>query len=59
MNKETALSRYDLTAAEKEALAQATPEQIAEAAAELVREPEFWAELAGSFVEGFLRGLTK
>jgi hypothetical protein len=57
MNTDT--TRYALTPDEVEALRQATPEQLVEAAAELAQDPQFWAAMAEAFGEGFLRGLLK
>lgn len=55
----TRTTRYDLTETEAQALAQATPEEIAAAAAQLTRDPGFWMEMVRAFGEGFLRGLTR
>jgi hypothetical protein len=52
-------TRFDLTDAEMQALQEATPEQLAAAAAELSQDPAFWAEMVRAFVEGFMRGLSK
>jgi hypothetical protein len=49
---------YGLTPEEVQALAQATPQQIAEAATLLARDPKFWASIIKAFVEGCIRGLT-
>ena len=59
MENQTDTTRFDLTDEEVEAFARATPKQIAEAAAELARDPEFWKEMAQEFAAGLLRGLLK
>jgi len=42
----------DLTPEQREAIASATPQDWAEAGAELVTDPEFWGEVAAAFLEG-------
>ncbi len=60
---ETALSRYALTATEKEALAQATPTQILNAVTAAFMSPAFVLRFLGAvavgFGRGFLRGLAE
>ena len=41
-----------LTPEEQELLSKATPQDWAEAGAELVEDPEFWEEIAAAFMEG-------
>jgi len=53
----TQTDRYDLTPEEREALMNATPEEIAQAAQDAVKDPEFWAQISACFVRGFLTGL--
>jgi hypothetical protein len=50
---------YGLTDDEMQALLEATPEQIATAAAEVARDPNFWVDLLRAFLEGFIRGLNR
>ena len=49
---------YDLnlTAEEVQAVVTATPEQIAEAVGECVKDKAFWVGLVEAFLEGLLRG---
>ena len=56
-NEMTQTDRYDLTPEEREALMNATPEEIAQAAQDAVKDPEFWAQISACFVRGFLTGL--
>jgi hypothetical protein len=42
----------DLTPEEQDLLSQATSQDWAEAGDELVTDPEFWGEVAASFLEG-------
>lgn len=42
----------DLTPEEQDLLSQATPQDWAEAGAELVTDPEFWGDVAAAFLEG-------
>jgi hypothetical protein len=42
----------DLTPKEQDLLSQATPQDWAEAGAELATDPEFWGEVVGAFLEG-------
>ena len=50
MNLQDALNA--LTPEEQELISQATPQDWAEAGAELVEDPEFWQEVAAAFLEG-------
>ena len=54
----TNTNRYELTAEEREALMNATPEEIALAAAEAVKDKAFWQQIGNAFLEGFVRGLA-
>jgi hypothetical protein len=47
----------DLTPAEREQLAAATPADWFAAIAELVRDPKFWEGIGTAFLEGILKGL--
>ena len=47
----------DLTPEERQLLAKATPADWAEAGAELINDPGFWAQIATAFIEGMARGL--
>jgi len=42
----------DLTPEEQDLISQATPQDWTEATAELMEDPEFWQEIAASFLEG-------
>ena len=57
------MNRYDLTPEERRAIAEATPEQWAEAAADIATDRQFWQDLGDTmlqaFVQGLMRGLTK
>jgi glutamine synthetase len=57
------MTRFDLTPEERRAIAEATPEQWAEAAADIATDRQFWQELGATmlqaFAEGFERGLTR
>lgn len=46
----------DLTPAERQTLAAATPAEWAKAGAEVLNDPAFWGEIAAAFAEGFTRG---
>jgi len=50
---------YEPTAEELEAVAKATPEQVAEAFAECVTDPNFWLGLVEAFCEGLERGARR
>jgi hypothetical protein len=52
-------NRFDLTPEEQRILAEATPEQWAEVAQTLGRDPEFWVELGQAIVQGFFQGLSR
>jgi hypothetical protein len=47
----------DLTPAEREALAAATPKDWFAAIAELIADPTFWQGLGIAFLEGIAKGL--
>jgi hypothetical protein len=49
----------DLTPAEREAIATATPEDWAKAAADAATDPKFWADLGVAIVTGFLQGFAR
>lgn len=51
--------RFELTPAEREAIANATPEDWAKAAADAATDPKFWAELGTAIVTGFLQGVAR
>ena len=57
------MNRYDLTPDEQRILAEATPEQWAEALTDLATDRQFWqglgATLVQAFAEGFARGLDR
>jgi hypothetical protein len=57
------MTRYDLTPEEQRILAEATPQEVADALAEIAADGDFWKELGSemlqSFTEGFLRGLNR
>ena len=52
-------SNFNLTAEEQRAMAEATPEMWAEAAAEIAKDGKFWQELATTMALSFLNGLTR
>lgn len=47
----------DLTPAEREQLAAATPKDWIAAIAELIADPTFWQGMAAAFLQGMVRGL--
>jgi hypothetical protein len=49
----------ELTPAERQAIATATPEDWAKAAADAARDPEFWIQLGTAIVTGFLQGVAR
>jgi hypothetical protein len=53
------MTRFDLTPEEQQAIAQATPEQWAEAAADIATDPQFWQEMGAAIVQGFCQGLLR
>lgn len=53
------MNRFDLTPEEQQAIANATPEDWAQAANDLARDPEFWGELGTAIVQGFFQGLMR
>jgi hypothetical protein len=57
------MNRFDLTPEEHRAIAEATPEQWAEAAADIATDGQFWqglvATMIQSFIEGFERGMNR
>ena len=50
---------FELTPEEQEAVANATPEDWANAAAIAARDPEFWARVGNAFLMGFLQGIAR
>ena len=57
------MTRFDLTPDEQRAIAEATPQDWAKAAADIATDRHFWQELGAtllrSFVNGFERGLNR
>jgi hypothetical protein len=49
----------NLTPAEREALAAATPQDVTRAVAELITDPGFWGGLIVAFLQGMARGFEK
>ena len=50
---------FNLTPEEQRAIAEATPEQWAEAIDTLSRDPNFWKDLGKAVIEGFFDGVTR
>jgi hypothetical protein len=57
--RETPVTNFNLTDDQKRILADTTPEQWAEVAINLSKDPEFWKDLGKAVVEGFLDGITQ
>ena len=53
------MNRYDLTPEERRAIAEATPEQWAEAAADIATDGKFWQELGATMVQAFFEGMQR
>jgi hypothetical protein len=53
------MGRYDLTPEERRIIAEATPEELAAAAADLVQDGQFWRELGATIVQGFCTGFLR
>ena len=57
------MTRYDLTPEERRIIAEATPEQWAQAAADIATDRQFWQDLGATmvkaFAEGFQRGMNR
>jgi glutamine synthetase len=50
---------FNLTPEEQRAIAEATPEEWAEAIDTLSRDPDFWKDLGKAAIEGFFDGITR